>query len=104
MWGYASGGCMTEQTAQEVADAVLTQMYAEANPGLDWQWAQDNPDEMDDDWYTNYYLDGERQHEILDSHLDEAELSDRDETAVKLSVLLDYAPTSDPSDVEGIDE
>lgn len=83
---------MTE--LQEIAYDALREMYNEAEPPLNFDDVLENPDEYDDDWYTNHYLDSERQREIVDEYCDKHNLSSRERTEVTMTAILNYGPSS----------
>ena len=43
-------------TYTELAEEILTEMYAEAEPPLDFEYLRENPEEAEDEWYQNHYL------------------------------------------------
>lgn len=90
---------MTE--LKEVAYDALREMYSEAEPPLDFDHLRENPDEYPDDWYEQHALDGERQREIVDKHINEHQLSRREKTQVTMTAILDYGPTTtEPQEME----
>lgn len=89
--------------AEEVAKDILRQMYEEAEPGLDFDKAHENPEDYPDDWYDRHFLSEDRQQEIVDEHLDGVNLSEREETAVIFTTIVDLGPTSVKSRVESLE-
>lgn len=85
---------------EQIATEILTEMYSEADPPLDFQAVLDGEIDVDDGWYTQHVLDGDRQREILNKHLAEHELTDRQESGITMTCILDYGPTT----VEGEDQ
>ena len=79
---------------EQAVDEALTQMYAEAVPALDYQWAKENGGELDEDWYKQHYLDGERQREIADEVSEKYNLSDREDAYFVTEVILNKGPTN----------
>lgn len=85
-------------TAKEVAFKALREMYSEAEPPLDFDAVVENPDEFDEDWYSNYELSSERQREIFEKHAEKSDLSETERRTVKIIALLYYAPASGRGD------
>lgn len=83
---------------KEIAYDALREMYSEAEPPLDFDEVLENPEEQDDDWYTNHYLPSERQREIVDKHCDKHNLSKGERTTVTMTAILNYGPTSARND------
>ena len=77
--------------AQEVAFDALRQMYDEADPGISFDHALENPDEYEEGWYTDHYLASERQKEIVDEH--RSTLTDKQRTAVVMTAIVGYGPS-----------
>lgn len=83
---------------KEVAYAALEEIYSEAEPPLDFDALVEDPDDFSDDWYDNHELSSERQREILDKHLDCADLTEREETSVVFTVITDLGPRTPMGD------
>jgi hypothetical protein len=79
---------------EQAVDEALTRMYAEAVPALDYQWAKENGDELDEDWYKQHYLAGDRQQEIVDEVSEKYELSTREHTSLVTEAILNMGPTN----------
>lgn len=77
---------------QEVAFDALRQIYDEADPGIDFDHALENPEEYGNEWYSDHYLDADRQREIVDEHCENATLASKQETAVTMTAILHYGP------------
>lgn len=73
---------------------ILTQMYEEAEPGLDFEDVQENPDDYGERWFAEHYLDAERQRDIVDEHIEDVTLTPQEETAVVFTTILNYGPSS----------
>jgi|GEM_PF-6868289 len=86
---------------KEVAFDALREMYEEAEPPLDFDHAVEHSEEYPDDWYSHHYLDSDRQREIVESHCDQASLSEGERTPVFMTAILHYGPASIPP--EGVD-
>lgn len=79
------------KTKQAVVEA-LTKIYEEAEPGLEFEHIQANPDEYPDDWYQNHFLPAERQTEIIEEMSNKYELSNKENAALSITVTLNYGP------------
>lgn len=79
-------------TVRTIAFDALRQIYEEAEPGMDFDHALDNPDEYGESWYTNHYLPSERQREIVDEHCATHDLTDKEEVTVHWTAILNYGP------------
>lgn len=83
------------ERAKEVAFDALREMYSEAEPPLDFDYALENPEEMNEDWYSQHHLDSDRQREIVNKHIDKRNLTDREENAVIFTAILDLGPANE---------
>lgn len=81
---------------EELRNDILREMYAEAEPPLDFDEALENPDDMDDDWYSQHYLSKEEQERIFDEHVEDENLSSQEHTALTMTCILDLGPTNVP--------
>ena len=81
---------------KQLRDEILNEMYAEAEPPLDFDYAVANADEMDDDWYQQHYLSQERCQEIFDKHTESVDLTKSEHLSLTMTCLADLAPTSQP--------
>ena len=79
---------------EQLRDDILNEMYAEAEPPLDFDYALENPDEMDDDWYSQHYLSDERQREIFDKHTAKHDLTDSEHTSLTMTCILSLGPSN----------
>ena len=76
----------------EVRDDILNEMYAEAEPPLDFDRVLDNPDSMNDDWYSQHFLSEDEQQRILDKHVERHNLTDTEHTALVMECILNLGP------------
>lgn len=83
---------------QEVVYDILQEVYEEAEPGLDFEDLRENPEDYPDDWYSQHYLDEEREREILHKHLEKHDLTEQEESSVTFTVILDMGPSNVPPD------
>lgn len=79
---------------QEISRDALREMYAEAEPPLDFDDVLENPEEYGSGWYAEHYLDGDRQAEIVERHCDENNLTKGERTVVMMTTILNYGPSS----------
>lgn len=82
------------RSLEEHRDAILTKLYEEAEPGLDWNDVLENPDDYPDDFYINHTLSGDRQKEIFDNYVDNHDLDERTTSHLSILCILDYGPAS----------
>ncbi len=81
---------------KQLRDNILNEMYAEAEPPLNFDYAVANADEMDEDWYQQHYLSQERCREIFDKHTENVDLTKSEYLSLTLTCLTYLAPTSQP--------
>lgn len=86
--------------AKEVAFDALREIYEEAEPGVDFDHAIENPDEYGPEWYLDHELPSERQREILNKHLEKHNLDGFEETQVTMTVIVHYGPSTPEGDDE----
>lgn len=79
---------------KEIAFNALREMYQEAEPPLDFDDALENPDKYGDEWYSEHYLDGDRQSEILSKHCEGENLTGSEHTSITMTAILHYGPSS----------
>lgn len=79
---------------QEIIVECVAQMYEEAEPPCDFRNVLAEPDDYPNDWYTNHYLDGDRQQEIVEEYAEKYDLSERERRSLNYSAILNYGPTS----------
>lgn len=85
---------------EEIRNEVLRQMYSEAEPGIDFDHALENPDEYEDGWYDEHYLDSERQKKIVEHAKEKYDLSDRESLNLTMSTILNLGPRGHKRDEE----
>lgn len=89
----------TDLLTEAIVDA-LTQMYEQAEPGLEFSDLQENPDEYPDKWYLYHYLSHTDQTEIVASVADKYNLSKSERHALKMNAITYYGPTANKQRVE----
>ena len=87
-------GKQNDSKAWKVSKEILIEMYEEAEPGLDFEYALENPEEFEDGWYSNHYLSDERQETILDKHCEKYDLTDTEYTQITMTTILNYGPSN----------
>lgn len=88
----------SDEELREISYDVLREMYEEAEPGLDFDEALEDPDEMDDDWYQQHSLPKKRQLEIRDKHCEKHNLNDSERSTVTWTAILNYGPSYTPNE------
>ena len=80
---------------KELRDDILNEMYAEAEPPLDFDEVLANPDDQPDDWYQRHYLASDEQQEIFTKHVDafERELTSSEHADLSLTCITSLGPT-----------
>lgn len=81
---------------KELRNDILREVYAEAEPSLDFDKMLDNPDDQPDDWYQRHYLSDERQEEIFEKHVEnfERELTRSEHADLALTCITSLGPTA----------
>jgi hypothetical protein len=92
-----------ENELRQLADEILTEMYAEAEPPLDFMYLRENPDEAPDGWYKQHHLPKVEQNAIFDKHVDRFEedvrsLSASEHTALVTECILNLGPATSPQE------
>jgi hypothetical protein len=87
----------------EAYNEILTELYSEATPGLDYD-SLESRSERDTDGeppvYLQHYLDGERQEEIIESVLDDYGIPEERYFDAKKAVLLSKSPSTSLENVD----
>lgn len=77
---------------------IYNELYEEATPSADFNQLKDgkfskhNGDSDDEHPYRDYYLDQDRQDEILEKHIEKHNLTDAEERVVSTEIHLGAAP------------
>lgn len=91
------------QEWSEAYDEILTELYSEATPGLDYD-SLDPFSERDTDgeppMYLQHYLDSERQEEVIESVLDDYSIPEELYFDAKKAVLLSKGPSTSLGNVD----
>lgn len=85
---------MNSEKLRELADEILTEMYAEAEPPLDFMELRENPEQAEDGWYDNHYLPEDEQDSIFEKHLEGYDLSNSERTALVWECIVNLGPAS----------
>lgn len=83
---------MADKDLQEISFDILREIYDEAEPGIDFDDALENPEDYEEGWFSNHYLADARQREILNEHCDQYDLSDSEQSSIVWTVILNYGP------------
>lgn len=78
----------------EIRNEILREMYREAEPSFNFDRVLENPDKVDDDFYTNHYLPEEKSREILNKHFDKNDLSRSEKRTLRIETILNLGPTN----------
>ena len=89
---------------EQAVDEALTQMYDEAEPPLDYQWAKNHPAKVDEDEHLQHYLSGERQEEIVEEVADQYDLNGVEKLSLQMETILNMGPTTVPLEDGGEQE
>lgn len=79
---------------EELRNDILREMYAEATPPLDFDRVLEDPDSVDDDWYSQHFLSDDEQERIFDKHVEQHNLTDREHTALVMECILNLGPSN----------
>lgn len=85
---------MNEKKLVELCKEIYRQMYEEAEPSANFDELMDKGVTTGPDWFMGYFLEPERQQEIIEEHCDNHKLSQRERDIVELNILLGAAPNS----------
>jgi hypothetical protein len=78
----------------ELRNDILREMYARAEPPLNFDKVLDSPDEMDDDWYQKHYLSSEEEQEIFSKHTEDVSLTKSEHAQLSMACITDLGPTN----------
>lgn len=78
----------------KLSEEILTQMYAAADPPLDFQEVLDNHQDFDENWYQQHTLSEERQQEIIEEVLEPHKLDERERSKIVMTCTLNYGPST----------
>lgn len=89
---------MDTNELRELADEMLTDMYSEAEPPLDFMELRENPENAEERWFDKHHLPAERQREIFDEHIEanKSDLSKEEISALSFEVILNLGPRNTP--------
>ena len=81
---------------QNVIMPIYRQMYKEADPSADLDKLMEAGKTKDQNWFMAYYLDMERQKQIVDEHIakHKLQLHKTDQRNVSVTVFLGASPNS----------
>jgi len=86
-----------ESEWSEAYDEILSELYQEATPGLDYDSLEPRSErdtEGEPPVYLQHYLDGEQQEEIIESVLDDYSIPEERYFDAKKAVLLSKGPST----------
>jgi hypothetical protein len=76
----------------DIRNEILNELYAEAEPPLDFDEVLDNPDDYGDDWYTKHTLPRQRQREIREKYYEKYDLTEREEVSLTWETCTNLGP------------
>lgn len=79
---------------EKIVTDILREMYDRADPGLDFDDLEENPEKYPDDWYDHHHLSQEEQKEIIKKHCERHNVSKREETTVIMETMLNHGPVT----------
>ena len=85
-----------KKSLKDVVFDIYRELYLNASPSADFdqlvETAEIMPDGRKNIHYENYEIDGELMDEIVERHLKENKLKDRERQAVKFEIYLGVSP------------
>lgn len=89
-------GRRKKKTLKDVVFDIYRELYLSATPSVDFDFlvetAEVMPDGRKNIHYENYEIDGELMDEIVERHLKENKLKDRERQVVKFEIYLGASP------------
>ena len=87
---------MSKAKVEKVYWDIMVRLYAESDPPLDlnaylWRLKLKHR-KAPDNWFMNYYLDIDRQQEIVEEELNKHKLTKWERANVKINVYLGFSP------------
>lgn len=76
---------------EQIVEDIYTEMYVNAEPSANYQRLKQKAP-LDPPIYKRHYLDIDTQEEIIQNHLDNSDLSERERDKVRFNVNLGAAP------------
>lgn len=89
-------GRRKKKTLKDVVFDIYRELYINSEPSADFDQLVESAEIMEDGrkniHYENYEIDGELMDEIVERHLKENKLKDRERQAVKFEIYLGASP------------
>jgi hypothetical protein len=81
---------------KELRNDILREVYAEAEPGLDFDEVLANPDDQPENWYQWHYLSDERQQAIFEKHVEgiDRDLTSSEHADLAFTCITSLGPTA----------
>jgi hypothetical protein len=84
---------LNEEKATKILTEIYTKLYKESKPSASFKEIIKSGEGLTPDWFKKYYLNQERQNEIVIEICKKYKLTKRDSYKVSCSVHLGYAPS-----------
>jgi hypothetical protein len=84
---------LNEKKATKILIEIYTKMYKESKPPVSFKQIMKSGEGLTPDWFKKYYLNIERQNEIVTEIGKKYKLTKRDSYKVSCSVHLGYSPS-----------
>ena len=84
----------SEEYLWDICMNIYRQMYKEANPSADFDELMKSGKTLEENWFMNYHLSGDRQAEIIKEWCDKHKCNKREREKISTTIYLGSAPTS----------
>jgi hypothetical protein len=84
---------LSEKKSTKILIEIYTKMYKEATPSVNFKQIMKSGEGLTENWFKKYYLNLERQNEIIITVCKKYKLTKRDSYKVSCSVHLGYSPS-----------
>ena len=82
----------TNEKLWEIAMAMYRQMYKEAEPSADIDKLMDSGETQEPNWFMKYYLDQDRQIEIMEEHFNKNKCDKAERKVLSKEMYLGCSP------------
>lgn len=76
----------------KLRNEILIEMYAQADPPLDFQRVLESPEDYSQEWYLDHTLDSETQQNIVDDICNQNNVSKREKRILLCEAMLNLGP------------
>ena len=77
-----------------ICEDIYRQLYKEAEPSVDFDELIKSEETSNENWFMNYFLDEEREVEIIESFLKKHKCTPIERKKIRAEIYLGAAPTS----------